>query len=341
MRYLHAHSISSHDVRYAFASGRIRALEMKLIGRQRMERLAEAKDMDEVMRLLSDTVYGVHLEEIEEVGYEAFLGHEEARVLDLVDSLSHDEMLSDILRLEYDFNNLKVLLREMFSGRDLSGLYVDLGKYRAGEIKEMLVNETIERMPSPLNDAALLGTEAWNRTSDPAEMDTAIDRVMFGHFLKVAGGHNVPYIEALMKVRIDLANIRTYLRARYIEIEPKSLEALLFSGGSLGLEVFTDTYQMQIEEILSRLQFSPYRPVVEKGWQALEKENSFVPLEREIDSHLVSFLKLSKYFTFGFEIVMAYALIKKNEIKTLRLILASKEKEMAPEATKERIPDAF
>ena len=66
-----------------------------------------------------------------------------------------------------------------------------------------------------------------------------------------------------------------------------------------------------------------------------------MPLEREIDSHVVSFLKLSKYFTFGFEIVMTYALMKKSEIKTLRLILAAKEKDMAAEAIKERIPDAF
>lgn len=85
MRYLHAHSISSHDVRYAFASGRIRALEMKLIGKQRLERLADARDMDDAMRLLSDTVYGVHLEEIAEVGYNTFLRHEEARLLELVD----------------------------------------------------------------------------------------------------------------------------------------------------------------------------------------------------------------------------------------------------------------
>jgi V/A-type H+-transporting ATPase subunit C len=341
MRYLHAHSISSHDVRYAFASGRIRALEMKLIGKQRMERLAEAGDVDEVMRLLSDTVYGEHLEEIEEIGYETFLRHEEARVLDLVDSLSHDEALSDVLRLEYDFNNLKVLLRESFSGRDLSGLYMDLGKYPVAEIKEPLAGETPGRIPSPLNEAAARGTAAWNETSDPAEMDTAIDGVMFAHFLKVAGKHGVPYLEALMRVRIDLANIRTFLRARYIGLESHDFERLLYPGGGVKTEILTETFQMPVEEVLARLVFSPYRPVIEKGWQALERDNSFVPLEREIDSHVISFLRLSKYFTFGFEIVMAYALIKKSEIKTLRLILAAKEKEMAAAAIKERIPDAF
>jgi V/A-type H+-transporting ATPase subunit C len=341
MRYLHAHSISSHDVRYAFASGRIRALEMKIIGRQRMERLAEARDMEDVMRLLSDTVYGEHLEEIEELGYETFLRHEEARVLALVDSLSHDEALSDVLRLEYDFNNLKVALRESFSGRDFSDLNTDLGKYPAGEIKEALAGEALGRIPAPLDEAAHRGSAAWDETSDPAEMDAAVDGVMFAHFLKVAGEHGVPYLEALMRVRIDLANIRTFLRARYIGLEPRGFERLLYPGGWVKTETLTETFQMPVEEVLSRFVFSPYRPVIEKGWQALERDNSFVPLEKEIDSYVISFLRLSKYFTFGFEIVMAYALLKKSEIKTLRLILAAKEKEMAPEAIKERIPDAF
>jgi len=341
MRYLHAHSISSHDARYAFASGRVRALELKLIGKQRMERLAEAKDVEECMRLLADTAYGEHLEEIEEVGYEAFLRNEEARVLRLVDSLSMDELLSDVLRLEYDFNNLKVLLRESFAGRDLSLLYMDLGKYPVLEIKQLIEGETPERIPAPLNEAAARGIAAWAETSDPAEVDTAVDGVMFAHFLKVAGDHNVPYLRTLMQVKIDLANMRTFLRARNIELEPRVLERLLYPGGSVNLDALTATFQLPIEEVLARFQFSPYRPLIEKGWAALSASGSFVPLEREIDNHIVSFLKLSKYFTFGFEIVMAYALMKKSEIKTLRLILAAKEKDMPAESIKERIPDAF
>ena len=341
MEYLHAHSISSHDVRYAFASGRVRALETKLIGRQRMERLAEARDLAEALRLLSDTVYGEHLDEIEETGHDTFLRHEEGRVLELVDSLSLDPVLGDVLRLQYDFNNLKVLLRESFSGRDLSRLYTNLGKYPAAELKEVLESEAPGRMPAPLAEAAGRGREAWSETSDPAEVDTAIDGVMFAHLLKVTGDHRVPYLEALTRVKIDLANVRTFLRARYIELEPRGFGRLLYPGGTVKTEIFTDTFQLPIEEVLSRFQFSPYRPVIEKGASALERENSFVPLEREIDSFVVSFLKLSKYFTFGFEIVMAYALIKKSEIMTLNLILAAKEKDMPAETIKERIPNAF
>mgnify|MGYP003565721800 CR=1 FL=1 len=65
-----------------------------------------------------------------------------------------------------------------------------------------------------------------------------------------------------------------------------------------------------------------------------------VPLEREIDNALLSFLKISRYFTFGLEVVISYALYKQIEIKALRLVLAAKDGGTAPDTIKERIPNA-
>jgi vacuolar-type H+-ATPase subunit C/Vma6 len=55
---------------------------------------------------------------------------------------------------------------------------------------------------------------------------------------------------------------------------------------------------------------------------------------------VISLLKITRYFTFGLEVVMAYALMKQIEIKALRLVLAAKSGGMPPAFIKERIPDA-
>ncbi|HEC83410.1 MAG TPA: hypothetical protein ENI46_02850, partial [Firmicutes bacterium] len=77
--------------------------------------------------------------------------------------------------------------------------------------------------------------------------------------------------------------------------------------------------------------------IIEVGGGAIEKEGTFVELEREIDNYLISFLHLTRYFTFGLEIILAYGLLKENEIRMLRLILAAKERGVAAEALKGRI----
>ncbi len=341
MRILHAHSASSNDVRYAYASGRIRALETTLLGRQRLERLAEAADIDEVLRLLSDTSYAAHLDELEDSGYEVFLENEERRVLDLVDYLSHDQGVSDLLRLKYDFHNLKVALRERVSGRDLKDLYMDFGRYAGEDVASRVKDDNLERLPGPLGPVAREALETYESTSDPGEADMVADRGMFTHFLKSAEACGAEYIETIVRTWIDLANIRVALRARYLEFEARDLKGLLIEGGTVPSSYFTETFSLGLDEITQRFESTPYRRVIELGGSGLEKQESSVPLEREIENNLVSLFKVSRYFTFGLELVLVYALTRQSEIRVLRLVFGGKERGMAPEAIKERIPDGY
>jgi V/A-type H+-transporting ATPase subunit C len=340
MRYLPAHAVSSHDQRYAYASGRIKALEITLLGKQRLDRIAEASDLNEVLRQLSDTVYAPHIDEIEEDGYQVFLRNEERRLLDLVDSLSLDREVSDILRLGHDFHNLKVALREHVSGRDLGDLYMGLGTFDAEEVKGPVKNEALDRLPDMLRLPAKDALDAFGASRDPGEADIIIDKAMFAHFLTVAGGYGGPFMKSLVRTWIDLANIRTFMRARYLGLEARELPGLLIEDGLVRLSDFSDIYQFTLDEILGRFEFSPYRRVVEVGGAAAEKSGSFVPLEREIDNAVISLLRITRYFTFGLEVVVAYALIKRIEIKVLRLALAAKDGGTAPDLIKERIPNA-
>jgi V/A-type H+-transporting ATPase subunit C len=340
MRYLPAHAVSSHDQRYAYASGRIRALETTLLGKQRLDRIAEARDRDEVVRQLSDTVYAAHLDEIDENGYQVFLRNEERRLLDLVDALSLDHGVSDILRLGHDFHNLKVAVREKVSGRDLGDLFVDLGRFDPEEVSAPVKNEMPESLPDVLGLPAKAALEAYQASGDPGEADIIIDKAMFSRFLDMAGAYGGPFMKSMVRTWIDLANIRTFMRARYLGIEARMLPGLLIEGGLVRPGDFSDIYQFTLDEILGRFEFSPYRRVFEVGGAAAEKRGSFVPLEREMDNVQVALLRITKYFTFGLEIVIGYAMLKQIEIKVLRLILAAKDGGTAPDLIKERIPDA-
>jgi V/A-type H+-transporting ATPase subunit C len=340
MNDLRAYMVSSEDVEYAYAVGRIRAVEITLLGRQRLERLGEAGDLEDALRQLSDTVYGIHLDELEEGGYPVLLRDEEKRLLELVDSLSLDRDISDILHLRYDFQNLKVALREKVAERDLGHLYVTLGLYDAEAIAASLKSDSTGMLPEPLIAAAREALDAYTKSRDPSEVDLAIDRSMFDQFVSLAAGSGNLYIEAIVRSWVDFANIKSFMRARYLGVEARAFTRLLFEGGFVATADFVDAYALPLEELLQRFELSPYRQVMERGGAGLEKDESFVALEREIANYSASLLKPSRYFTFGLEVVFAYALLKQNEIRTLSLILAAKDRGLPLEAIKERIPDA-
>ncbi|MFH1313268.1 MAG: V-type ATPase subunit [Candidatus Eisenbacteria bacterium] len=340
MRDLQTYMVSSDDVEYAYAVGRIRAIETTLLGRQRLERLSEARTLEDALRHLSDTTYGMHLDEIEEGSYLKLLKDEETRLLDLVDLLSLDRDVSDILHLKYDFQNLKVAVREKVAERDLAHLYVSFGLYGPEAIAAPLKADTIEQLPEPLIAAARAALETYSKSGDPSEVDLAIDRAMFARFVSLVEGPGNLYIEGIVRTWIDLANIRSFMRARYLGFEARALQRLLFDEGFVSAVDFAAAYALPLEELLQHFELSPYRQVIEKGGAGLEKDESFVSLEREIANYMVALLRQSRYFTFGLEIIIAYALLKQNEIRTLSLILAAKDRKLPLEAIKERIPDA-
>jgi V/A-type H+-transporting ATPase subunit C len=340
MIHIPAHAVSSHDRRYAYASGRTRALETTLLGRQRLDRIAEAADGDEVLRLLADTAYAAHLDEAEDSGPQVFLVNEERRLLDLVDSLSLDRDVSDIIRLFHDFHNVKVALREKVSERDLGDLYSDLGRFEKDAIAGAVKHDVLGSLPDLLAPAVRDALSAYEAGGDPGAGDAILDRAMFAHFLRVTAGYGSPFMTTIVRTRIDLANIRAFLRARYLGLDARALGGILVEGGLARTADFHETYQAPLEEVLARFAFSPYRRLIETGGTAGEKEGSFVPMERGIDNALLSLLKVTRYFTFGLEIVISYALRRQIEIKVLRLVFAGKEGGMAPDLIKERIPDA-
>jgi V/A-type H+-transporting ATPase subunit C len=340
MKDVRTYMVSSDDVRYAYAVGRIRAIEMTLLGKQRLERMGEARTLDDAMRHLSDTIYGLHLDELEEGGYATLLKDEEERLLGLVDSLSLDKAISDILHLRYDFQNLKVAVRERVADRDLEHLYVTFGLYEPDTIRGPLKADAIEQLPEPLVEAARAALEAHSKSPDPAGVDLAIDRAMFGRFVSAVEASGNIYIEAIVRTWIDLANIRSFMRARYLGFEARALPALLLDEGFMAPGELTAAFALPLEELVQHFELNPYRDILERGGAGLEKDESFVALEREISNYVVALLRRSRYFTFGLEIILAYALLKQNEIRTLSLILAAKDRELPLEAIKERIPDA-
>ncbi|MCK5173245.1 MAG: V-type ATPase subunit, partial [Planctomycetes bacterium] len=79
-------------------------------------------------------------------------------------------------------------------------------------------------------------------------------------------------------------------------------------------------------EAMATLFYStPYYDVLERGVSYLSREKSFLHVEKECEDHLVGFLKTTRSITAGPQPVIAYLLMKENEIRTVRMLLTAKK----------------
>ena len=85
---------------------------------------------------------------------------------------------------------------------------------------------------------------------------------------------------------------------------------------------------------------TPYQKVLDNGAAYLTSDKSFLKTEQECDGYLAGFLKTTMTVTAGPQPVIAYLLMKENEIRTVRLILTAKKSRLDPKLILDRVPQA-
>ncbi|MHC4072278.1 MAG: V-type ATPase subunit, partial [Planctomycetota bacterium] len=91
-------------------------------------------------------------------------------------------------------------------------------------------------------------------------------------------------------------------------------------------------------EALAQLFFvTPYYHLIEAGAAYLTSEKSFLKIEQQCQEHLTGFLKSTIQITAGPQPIIAYLLLKENEIRTVRLILTARKNNLDTKLILDRI----
>jgi V/A-type H+-transporting ATPase subunit C len=326
------------DTRYIYAVGRIRALERRLLSRADFGRLLDAADLEGALRLLAEMGYPVPEESS---AYEVALTDELKAALGLLENLTEDPALIELFRRRYDFHNLKVLLKAEYSQQDLDRAIVDLGAVAVEELKEAIRADEPGRLPGPLARAMQLARERYAGSENPGDLDAAVESVQYAELSAVVKGMGNRFLSAWLAWDVDLINIRSFLRFRWLEEDLKTFPEIMLPGGSLGWDFFRPIREEHLETLAQAFGRTPYGRTVSDGIGQLQARRSFAHLERGRDDLMIELLVTSRQTSFGVEPLAAYVLLKEFEIRSVRAVLVGKLNGLPQDKIKERLPGAY
>lgn len=330
------------DARYAYAVGRIRALETKLLDRQRFDRMLEAPSADEALRVLQDTDYGIHMGELKDASeYERVLAAERKVAFDLFQKLCLDGPASSTYFCRFDFHNIKVLLKARAAEQDFSDLLSPQGEFDQTEMMEIFSEESFARLPQHLGEAALQGMEAFQSSGSPRLLDIAVDQSEHEYRLDLAHQLSNEFLLNLLRLRADIHNILTLYRTKWLSEDYKLFETAILSGGFLEKERLKQAFQEPWEGIPARFAVTPYIEIIEAGGSDVVTKGSFSRLEKADDDYLMGYLRLTKTVTFGIEPLYTYLLVKENEVRSIRMVMVGKLYGIPGQMIRERLPIMF
>lgn len=321
---------------------RIKVLEKRLLSRARLERMVDAKDMDEVFRILGETEYQQHLSNVARPeDYENILSAELRRIYKLMDELTGEKIITKLLSLKYDYHNLKVLVKERVLGKSLSALYVPYGTEDLTKLKAAMSQEDFSDLDRRIGEALKETVEEYEKSGDPQMIDIVLDRHYYRHLRALADETDIPMFQEFVKNQVDFTNMKTLIRVKKMDKEMKFLEEVLLDGGAIDRDKILYSINDTLDGILDKFRKEDIGKPLTEGLEAFRRTGRLSDFEKIIDNRLMEINEPSRNIVFGPEPLFSYLHAKEAEIKALRIIMISKINKLSPEVIRERLRDLY
>lgn len=313
--------IGGDDWRYAFQTAQVRTLELQMLTRTTLLGMANAENFEQAADLLTASEYalphaGRNFAEIEDV-----LRLRRSAVRELFEELMIDKPVVELFRARDDFANLRLALRRTLTARPLGGGYSSEGNVSPEVFEQVFEEENYELFPDYMAEAIERAVLAYYQDKDIRRIDYAIDRLQAEYNLEKARWLKSLFLLGLFRIQVDLTNIRTILRLKFTELQRRDV---FLKGGYIGLDRLKQAMELGYESAGSLFFATPYHQLVESGANYLVSDKSFLKIEQRCAEFLTGFLKTTAQITAGPQPIVAYLLMKENEIRNVRLILTAR-----------------
>lgn len=319
------------------SSVRIRHAEKKLLTKQQLQRLADAKNLEDAIKLLNETSYSSELSKLDRPeNYEQVLSEVLNKTYKEAMEISPEKSLVEILSCKYDYHNLKVLVKENILKEKFDSMYCMLDGNEIEAFRELALKND-EGLSKDFKECL----DFFETTKDPQDIDIFIDKKYFEKVLSLAEGFKVEMITEYFKAMIDFINLRTFIRCRKQNQVKETLEKVLIKGGDVETDKILDMFYEDIEILPIKLKAYKIGRVLSKIVEEYKNTNSLNSFEKSMDDYLVEIVRKAKSIHYGAEVIFSFLFAKEMEIKNLRLILVGKVNGLSADFIKERLREVY
>jgi len=324
---------------FGYSTARVRAMESKLLSKETVQSIINAKDAGSIVSILFNTSYRDQMME--------FGGIEtKPEFIDFVLSKSLAISLSKLVAAtptnyrsitraiigRWDLYNVRLAIEAKGKSQgfdSISSYIVDYGIYNATVIKDVLREESIEGMlsrllpNSPYAVAIQRTIDAYRKNRNVLDAIAELDKVYYSELGKVIIPMKDIGVEAarIAKMDIDMRNSLTMIRAKRRQLGFGAIKELMILGGNMRPEELERIYESSksIDELALQLKGFDLKRAAE----IYKKDSAKRMLVFEIgmrNSIFDASIRLLKHSMLSFTTIMAYMYLKEIEVFTIRIL---------------------
>ena len=331
------HKIRAND--YLYLSGRIHAMENRLLTRAKMERMLDAPTADEAARMLTDCGYGEVPPGLTPDGLERLLKERRLALYRELKGLVPDPELLDVFRIQYDYHNVKVLLKSEAMGVSPDGLLLDAGRYDVAGLKKHYAEEDLKEYSPVFRKAVEEARELLGRTGDPQRSDILLDRAYGEELTAAARDSGSSFLAGYAARLMDSLNLKSAVRAVRMEQDGDFLDRVLLPGGTVPAEKVKKA-ALEGAGLASLFRDAGLGEAAEEGEKVLSG-GRLTRFEKLCDDGVTRYLAQGKRVAFGEHPLIGYLYARETELTAVRILLTGKMAGLDKETIRERLRESY
>lgn len=323
------------DTDYLAISARIRAMENRLLNRERLDRIIEARDDQEARKVLVECGYP----EVAGAGLEQVLARvREETVKDLSSAVPGEPGL-EMFKLKYDYHNAKTILKAQVMGADAQRLLLKGGRYDPEGLLTGWQQEQLSGCGDDFRRAMEQAAAVLKETRDPQQADLLLDRAMYAEMGKLARQRRSSYLEGYVKLLIDAANLRTAVRVYRMDKEDDFLRQVLLEGGNISVQSIASA---RAEGIADVFQSGGLGEAAKLGASLVKPgSGALTAFEKACDDAITKYLAGSRMIPFGEQVVIGYLYAKEAELTAVRTVFAGRAAGLDADTIRRRLRESY
>ncbi|MGE5593611.1 MAG: V-type ATPase subunit [Betaproteobacteria bacterium] len=327
------------EFKFAYATGRVRVLETKLLDLGRIDRMIDAPDLEAALKVLAEAGYArVQPSEKTHLAIDEITAGEEARLIQLVRETTPEPALVDFITARWDFHNLKAMMKAKLHRVPPEKAVARHGACDVAVIERAVDGETRD-LPQHLAEALGVAKAAHDLRPVPETIDIAVDREMYRYLLALANSIGIQYLVDLVQTEVDLFNISVYFRSRRMGRDKAFAAEAMVPGGRLNPMRLLASYEQPPEAVGASVTGTGYEALAAQAATALAEGKPLSGLETLSEEIMWERIRRARYMPLGPEPLVGYVFAKLHELKLVRLILVGKLSGVPRENLKERLRD--
>ena len=301
--------------KYTYAVARVKMRETLLLNDQDLNDLILCKRYDSCLDLLADKGWSINEKTND---YQKILSSQIDEMWEFINELVKDKNDFNVLLYPIDFNNLKAAIKLFITDSEDKSVFSKGGTIERKLIWNAVKEKDFSVLPERLKNVAKNAFEVLLHTKDPQACDAIIDAGLLRAIRDEGYLSSARIIKIYSETFVACADIKIAVRGCLMGKKQKFFHMALVECKSLDISRLALAASKGINEICDYLSGTIYGDAIESI------KDSVSEFEKWHNNKALELISSEKNDYFTIASIIAYILKRQNEIRMVRVILASK-----------------